>query len=101
MLVDQKVLTELKKIKDKDIFLRGIIPWYGFNIDYLEFKREKRERGNTGWSFIKMIDFSLTALLSFSNFLFHIYTIVLIYAIFLNKKSNHKLNTSQIILIML
>jgi glycosyltransferase involved in cell wall biosynthesis len=68
MLVDQKVLTELKKIKDKDIFLRGIIPWYGFNIDYLEFKREKRERGNTGWSFIKMIDFSLTALLSFSNF---------------------------------
>jgi glycosyltransferase involved in cell wall biosynthesis len=68
MLVDQKVLNELKKIKDKDIFLRGIIPWYGFNIDYVEFEREKRKIGNSGWSFEKMIHFSLTALLSFSNF---------------------------------
>ena len=67
MLVDQKVIAELKKIKDKDIFLRGIIPWYGFNIDYLEFDREKRKKGNTGWSLAKMFDFSLTALLSFSN----------------------------------
>jgi dolichol-phosphate mannosyltransferase len=68
MLVDQKVLIELKKIKDKDIFLRGIIPWYGFNIDYVEFERDKRKKGNSGWSFEKMIHFSLTALLSFSNF---------------------------------
>jgi glycosyltransferase involved in cell wall biosynthesis len=68
MLVDQKILIELKKIKDKDIFLRGIIPWYGFNIDYVEFEREKRKKGNSGWSFEKMIHFSLTALLSFSNF---------------------------------
>ena len=67
MLIDQKVLNELKKIKDKDIFLRGIIPWYGFNIDYLEFNREKRKKGNSGWSILKMIDFSITALLSFSN----------------------------------
>jgi glycosyltransferase involved in cell wall biosynthesis len=67
MLIDQKVLNELKRIKDKDIFLRGIIPWYGFNIDYLEFNREKRKKGNSGWSILKMIDFSITALLSFSN----------------------------------
>lgn len=67
MLIDNRVIQELKRIKDKDIFLRGIIPWYGFKIDYLEFEREKRKKGNSGWSFIKMIDFSLTALLSFSN----------------------------------
>jgi glycosyltransferase involved in cell wall biosynthesis len=98
MLIDQKVLTVLKKIKDKDIFLRGIIPWYGFNIDYLEFKREKRKKGNTGWSVAKMIDFSLTALLSFSNlpmrlsFILSLFSIILflflscfaIYSFFLN-----------------
>ncbi len=68
LLMDKKVLNELKKIKEKDIFLRGLIPWFGFNSTYLEFKREKRGKGNSGWTFKKMIDFSLTAFLSFSNF---------------------------------
>ena len=68
ILIDTIVLNELKKIKDKDIFLRGIIPWYGFSVDNIEFKREKRKKGNSGWHFGKMIHFSLTALLSFSNF---------------------------------
>jgi len=68
ILINQKVLKELRKIKDKDIFLRGLIPWFGFNIGYVEFQREKRKKGNSGWSILKMLDFSLTALLSFSNF---------------------------------
>ena len=68
ILIDLIVLSELKKIKDKDIFLRGIIPWYGFKIDFIEFKREKRKKGISGWALGKMIHFSLTALLSFSNF---------------------------------
>jgi len=68
LLMDKKVLKELKQIKEKDIFLRGLIPWFGFNSTYLEFQREKRDKGNSGWSFKKMVDFSLTAFLSFSNF---------------------------------
>ena len=68
ILINRKVLTELKKVKDKDIFLRGLIPWFGFNIGYVEFQREKRIKGNTGWSISKMLDFSIIALLSFSNF---------------------------------
>jgi len=48
--------------------LRGLIPWFGFNTDCVEFEREKRKKGNTGWSIAKMIDFTLTAFLSFSNF---------------------------------
>ena len=68
ILFNKRVLEELKKAKDKDIFLRGLIPWFGFNTDYVEFKRDNRKKGNTGWSFSKMIDLSLTAFLSFSNF---------------------------------
>ncbi len=68
ILMNHKVLTELKKIKDKDIFLRGLIPWFGFNSDFIEFERHKRKRGKTGWSTLKMLDLSLTAFLSYSNF---------------------------------
>ncbi len=68
ILFNKRVLDELKKVKDRDIFLRGLIPWFGFNTDYVEFERDNRKKGNTGWSFSKMIDLSLTAFLSFSNF---------------------------------
>ena len=67
-LINQKVLAELKKIKDNDVFLRGLIPWFGFKSDFVEFQREIRKKGTSGWSITKMIDFSLTAFLSFSNF---------------------------------
>jgi len=68
ILMNKKVLTELKKIKDKDIFLRGLIPWFGFKSDFIEFERHKRKKGKSGWSILKMLDFSLTAFLSYSNF---------------------------------
>lgn len=68
ILMSHRVISQLKKIKDKDIFLRGLIPWFGFNSDFVEFQRQKRLKGNSGWSISKMVDFSLTALLSFSNF---------------------------------
>ena len=66
-IIDYKVLNQLKKIKTRDIFLRGLIPWYGFKCDFIEFERENRKKGSSGWSFYKMIDFSLTAFLSYSN----------------------------------
>ena len=68
VLINKKVLTELKKNKDRDIFLRGLIPWFGFKSDFIEFERHKRKRGKSGWSILKMLDLSLTAFLSYSNF---------------------------------
>ena len=68
VLMNKKVLTELKKIKDKDIFLRGLIPWFGVKSDFIAFERHTRKVGKSGWSILKMIDFSLTAFLSYSNF---------------------------------
>lgn len=68
ILINHRVISELKKIQDKDIFLRGLIPWFGFNSDFVEFERKKRLKGKSGWSITKMVDFGLIALISFSNF---------------------------------
>jgi len=98
VLMNKKVLTELKKIKDKDIFLRGLIPWFGFKSDFIDFERLKRKKGKSGWSISKMIEFSLTAFLSYSNFpmrlsfvlslmsilLFFVLSIYALYSYFLN-----------------
>lgn len=66
-LIDSNVLKELKKIKEYDLFYRGLIPWMGFDYGVIKFDRDNRKQGKTGWSFVKMIDFALTGIFKFSN----------------------------------
>ena len=68
VLFNKKVLKEIKSIKEQDVFLRGLIPWLGFNSSYVEFERQNRKKGSTGWSIYKMINFALTAFLSYSSY---------------------------------
>ncbi len=68
VLFNKKVLKQIKNIKEKDVFLRGLIPWLGFNSSYVEFERENRKRGLTGWSTFKMINYAVTAFLSYSSY---------------------------------
>lgn len=68
VLLNKKVKEEIVKLNQKDIFFRGLIPWLGFRIGYVEFSRNVRTRGKTGYSFNKMIDLTMTAFLSYSKY---------------------------------
>ncbi len=67
-LIDQKVLNELKKIDENDLFYRGLIPWTGFKSGFVKFERQKRESGETGMSVSSMLDHALIGIFNFSNF---------------------------------
>lgn len=67
-LIDKKVLLELKKIDEKDIFYRGLVPWMGFKSANVEFARQNRKRGKSGWSFSKMFNFAMAGIFNFSNY---------------------------------
>ena len=67
-LIDKKILMELKKIDERDLFYRGLVPWMGFRAGKINFERENRKKGKTGWSLSKMIDFGLIGIFNFSNF---------------------------------
>lgn len=82
-IINKRVLLEVKKVNDKDIFLRGLLPWFGFKSSYINFDREIRKKGNSGWPLFKMIDFSLTAFLSFSNFPMRLSFFLSIFSIFI------------------
>jgi len=58
----------LKNTKEKDIFLRGLIANAGFKQVPFKFDRDQRLEGKSGWTFKKLIKFSLDGILSFSNF---------------------------------
>lgn len=66
-LIDKKILNELKKIEENDIFLRGLIPWTGFKSGFVKFERQQRLHGTTGMTLASMIDHALRGIFNFSN----------------------------------
>lgn len=66
-LINKKVLNQLKKMREKHRFIRGMVPWVGFKSTPLYYNREKRFDGVTKFPLSKMIAFALDAVFSFSN----------------------------------
>lgn len=66
-LIDRKVIDELKKLNEKNLYLRGMIAYIGFNQTGIEYSRRKRFYGNSKFSIIKYFEISLTAFTSFTN----------------------------------
>lgn len=65
-LIDRKVCDCLKKINERNRYVRGIISWLGFKQTGVEFVREERFAGVTKYPLKKMIKFALDAITSFS-----------------------------------
>jgi len=67
-LIDRKIVDYLKQMPEQHKFLRGQISWIGFNQTYIEYDREERHGGKTGYTYKKMIRFALDGITSFSDF---------------------------------
>lgn len=66
-IFDKKVLDVIKQMPEKNKFLRGQIAWAGFAQSYVEYDREARHAGETGYSVRKMLRLALDGITSFSN----------------------------------
>lgn len=67
-IMDRKIVDALKQMPEQQKFLRGQISWIGFNQTYVEYERDERNAGETGYTYKKMIRFALDGITSFSNF---------------------------------
>jgi dolichol-phosphate mannosyltransferase len=67
-IMDKKIVDVLKQMPEQEKFLRGQISWIGFNQTYVEYDRDERFAGKTGYTYGKMIRFALDGITSFSNF---------------------------------
>lgn len=65
-LMDRKVVQELKKINDQELFFRGIIPSLGFRQIPVYFEPNQRFSGSTKYSMKKMIKLAITGIVSTS-----------------------------------
>lgn len=66
-LIDRKIVDYLKQMPEQNKFLRGQIAWLGFRQTFVEFERDSRTTGKTGYPLSKMIKFALDGITGFSN----------------------------------
>lgn len=66
-LIDRKIVDYLKLMPEQNKFLRGQIAWLGFRQTFVEFERDSRTTGKTGYPLSKMIKFALDGITGFSN----------------------------------
>ncbi len=67
-LVDRKVYTIINAMKEKNIFLRGLIVWTGFKQIGVSFERQPRFAGDSKANFMAVWRVAMNGIFSFSYF---------------------------------
>ena len=65
-LLSKKALESLSNYKEGNLFLRGLIPYMGFNSDIVYFDVKDREAGESKYTFKKMLNLAISGITSFS-----------------------------------
>ncbi|MCL6603280.1 MAG: glycosyltransferase family 2 protein [Paenibacillus sp.] len=65
-LIDRKVCDQLKRLPEKNRFVRGLVSWVGFRQKAIEYERDERLAGETKYPLKRMIKLSLDGITSFS-----------------------------------
>lgn len=67
-IISRQVVNVVKNMPEQQKYLRGQIAWAGYRQTFMEYERQERHAGETGWPYRKMIRFALDGITSFSNF---------------------------------
>lgn len=65
-LLDRRVVDELNRFREHDRFLRGLVSYVGFKQIAVQFDRDRRHAGTTGYPLKKMIRFAADGIIGFS-----------------------------------
>ena len=67
-LISRRVADVFKKdVRERNLFLRGIVPWIGFNQAAVRFTAHPRRAGTSKYSLSRLITFGLSGVVSFSR----------------------------------
>ncbi len=66
-LMTRQVADAILSMKEYNRFTKGIYGWVGFQTKWLEFENVERKKGETKWSFWKLLLYSLEGIVSFST----------------------------------
>lgn len=67
-LLDRQVVEALKKLPERNRFMKGLFSWVGYKQTAIYFDRDPRKRGKTSFNYWKLWNFALDGITSFSSF---------------------------------
>ena len=67
-LMDKKVVSVIKELPENNLFIRGLIKWVGFKQYCIEYIPQKRNDGESKYSYRKMISLAISGVTSTSIF---------------------------------
>lgn len=75
-LLDRRVVEEIKKLKESNRFLKGIMAWPGFKTIGVPFSRPERAHGKTRFNYWKLWNFALDGFTSFTTLPLRLWTYI-------------------------
>jgi polyisoprenyl-phosphate glycosyltransferase len=63
-LLDRKVIDAIRGIKERPVFLRGVIPWLGFRTYWISYTPSRRLHGESKYSLRKMLSLAVAGITS-------------------------------------
>jgi glycosyltransferase involved in cell wall biosynthesis len=66
-LLSRKVVDAILSLREYHRFTKGIFGWVGFDTKWLEYENIERAKGETKWSFWKLLKYSMEGIIAFST----------------------------------
>ncbi len=65
-MMDRKVVSEIRRLRERNRFMKGLMAWPGFKSTAVPFVRPPREAGESSWNYWKLWNFALDGITGFS-----------------------------------
>lgn len=65
-LMTRRMVDSILSLHEKSRFSKGLFVWPGYQTAYLEYPNIERTRGRSGWSFWRLVKYSLDGITAFS-----------------------------------
>jgi polyisoprenyl-phosphate glycosyltransferase len=65
-LMDRRVVDALLTLPERNRFMKGLFAWVGFRQTGIEFVRDARVAGQSSWNYLRLWNFAIDGLTSFS-----------------------------------
>lgn len=66
-LMDRVVVEAIKSLPERTRFMKGVFAWVGFDAVTIDYTRPERQAGSTKFNFIKLWNFALEGIFSFTS----------------------------------
>lgn len=75
-IIDRKVVEDIKKLNESNVFFRGFVEWVGYDKKQIEIDVGERKGDSTKFSFKSLVKLATTAITAFSSSLLSLVTLL-------------------------